>query len=152
MKNNVGAIAIMQRYASALPAQAASCLENTIMTVAPKSPIVKKTLNATRKILSTCFRRTELSGVPEIIIVSAAGMPAVATKYKVVNILYAILKYPIPLSPKTSCNGTLQRSPNNFTVRFEAVKIKTPDSNLGLADFCFRKSGYLRLYYIYYVK
>ena len=148
MKNKVGAIAMIQRYASGLPANAASCLEKRSMTVAPRSPIVKKTLKATRKILSTCFRRTELFGVPEIIMVSAAGIPAVATRYKVVNILYAILKYPIPLSPNTSCKGTLQRSPSNFTVRLDAVRIKTPDNNLGLVDFCFCKFRYLRFYII----
>ena len=124
MKNKVGAIAMMQRYASSLPARAASCFENTNITVAPSRPMVKNTLNATRKILSTCFRRTEFSGVPEIMMVSAAGIPAVATRYNVVKILYAILKYPIPLSPSTSCKGTLQRRPSSFTVRLDAVKIK----------------------------
>ena len=104
---------------------------------APSKPIVKKTDIAIRKIRSTCFLRTELCGVLEIMIVNADGSPAVATKYNVVKILYAILKYPIPLSPKTSCKGTLQRSPNSLTARLDAVKIITPEISLGPEDLFF---------------
>lgn len=87
---------MMQRYEASLPISAANGFaKNSIMEV-PMMPSTKNTASATRKIRSTCLRREEPAGVSEIIMVTAVGSPAVDTIYKVVNMLYAMLKYPIP--------------------------------------------------------
>ena len=93
---------------------------------------------------STCFFLKELPGVPDIMIVSDVGRPAMTIRYKVVKILYAILKYPIPWSFKISWSGILQNRPSNLTTRLEAIKTIIPDINLGFEEFLFCKFSYLR--------
>jgi hypothetical protein len=96
IKNNVGEIAIIHKYEASLSIILAKGLAKKNIIEVPKTPKIKKTDKAPRNIRSTCYFLALSFGVLEIIIVIAVGNPAVETRYKVVKMLYAILKYPMP--------------------------------------------------------